>query len=282
MTQLTARRLTPNVRPFEGVAPGSPATMSLASGRAYAGLTITCRTAGNRMTRAQMESMISSVEIIINGRQQYDLTPAEIFHYQARHSLPISAGRLPLDFVQPWLKRADEQVANIMAIPPGVAFDIRVTLSPSAVTPTLELRRQDRPYANQAFSNQIITYSRFDAQATAAGTNRFVYNPSANRRIEGFTLFSGDVTSCRIVHAGEEIWDADKEVSDLEYLVNDYQAQNDTYDISPVLLSGLQGQAWTPLDPNGVPAVFEFEIQRAAGGGAIPVLVREIGPVVAG
>ena len=264
------RRVLINDTAFNGVAAGQTASINLDPSGIYHGLDLIYKPAGVRANQAAIEADLGKIEILLNGTQQRQMTPAQVNLIEAFKGGTFQDGRIPIRFSENDLYLTGDENGLALGMAGISQFSIKVPIKSGVVDPQLDLRSIRRPAVSSP-PGQMITYSTKQVEATAAGIKRETYF-GTGRLITHIHCFTDKITSVKVMRGEQVLMDADKTTLDDLYVDHDYVPQSGVFHISPVGLSGVLADS---LNLSGQVLKFEFTMSAAD---TFDMIFEELGP----
>lgn len=181
------------------VNPGQVVTIDVPVNATYYGINVRLRHgAGATMaSQAALESGITNMKVIVDGKTQREFTPAQLNKILAQRGVPFRNGIVPLFFAEPWRREAGAEDLLAWGTADVSSFQIEATLDDAIVSPRLDARAL---ISNTVESMGLIVKHRQKVlQPAASGVfNYSDPNPSdALVRAHFFEQADGDINSIR-------------------------------------------------------------------------------------
>lgn len=213
------RRVT-TTNTFNGVAAGQRATLDLPRDKSlvyhHVYLIYDTGTTGGP-TRANMESEINQIRVMINGKPQWTFSAAELFSILENENRSIPDGFIPLLFSDP--RQRTPQAEDSLALGTGGinTFQIQVDIDGGATNPSLTARVEGLRIANGPRpTSPMLRYDKRTIPVSSTGTITFTDLPESESytRLYLFEASNGDINSVKVEVGGDEIYNLDRAVAE--------------------------------------------------------------------
>lgn len=200
---------------FQNVVAGSKATLDLPVDRRYHSLKIGYKRSGAAATRAQMESSISLIRLLLDGVVQWELSAKQLFATHDIHGYPVTSGVLPLFFSEPWRRSPAGEDNLAWAVQGEVrTFQVEIDIAGTAVSPALECYSE---FDNvQAPLAPIRKFTRQQVPVAATGLHTLDQIPGIGNlhALHCFEAAANDVKSIRAELEQQIVFEAPRYIAD--------------------------------------------------------------------
>jgi hypothetical protein len=220
------------LKSFNSVAPGQNATLQVDTNRVYHDLQITHFRNGVAATPAQMITDIEFVRILIDGKVQREVKPAELFALLAERDLPVLDGILHIPFAWPHARTAlgeDQMAWGTLDVE---SFEVEVKLASAAVSPALSARALVEPAGVNRQLGAIEKWQRFTVPVAAIGITPWTPNIEPQEPYYEILCFSGNINSAVAKVDGKEVFGGTKEQLEALYKSRGLVPQTNVFSIA--------------------------------------------------
>lgn len=193
------------LKSFNSVAAGQNATLKVDTNRVYHDIQITHLRSGVAATVAQMISDIELVRVLIDGKVQREIKPAELFSILAERDLPVLDGILHIPFAWPHARQTQGEDVMAWGTQDVESFEIEVKLAAGAVAPSLSARALVEPAGVNRALGTIEKWQRFTVPVSAIGITPWSPNIEPLEPYYEILCFSANINSAQAKVDSKEV-----------------------------------------------------------------------------
>lgn len=194
---------------FATVAAGGVATLRLPVGPTYHKLKLKYKRAGVLATRAQMESDIENVKLVLNGATAWELTGKEILELLSdAQGVEVSDGYLNIPFAFRNARAASGEDGLAWGTADVELFQVQVKLASGAVDPSLEA--VSHITQKREALGIIRKFRRTNIPVSSIGEHNFLNYPK-KEPIIALHCKSTDIKNVEVTVDGTDVFDQAKE-----------------------------------------------------------------------
>lgn len=203
---------------FTNVVAGGKATVDLGVRDRYHQIYLKVgQQAGN--SRADIIAAIGSIKLKINGKDQWDITAAQMFALNDQYNLPDHTGFIPLYFSNPRGRTFADEIFTAWDMTGQTTFQAEVEIKAGVVNPTIEAYARTVPGDPAIGLGMIRKISQVRIPNNQIGADAITLDSlplhGGVKALHLFETAANDVTEVDIKLAKKTIFEADRSVIDM-------------------------------------------------------------------